>query len=193
LPHKLKMIDQICAGMIVITSMEMIHRDLATRNILVFAFYASNPAATRVKITDFGLSVDRHYQTHAYGAQNEDVPIRWMPPEALKKRRLTEKRDISAFAVTAWEVLTDGEVPYGFIASTEAVAERVCVRELVDFPHKRALHRGLLIQNRLMPWKPSIPRSLSPRRTCIPTTPPPPPPASSSPLPAPPSPPPCPS
>ena len=38
LPHKLKMIDQICAVMIVITSMEMIHRDLSTRNMLSWPF-----------------------------------------------------------------------------------------------------------------------------------------------------------
>jgi len=105
LPHKLKMLEQICAGMIAIVSWALIHRDLATRNILVFAFDASNPAATRVKITDFGLSVDRHYQTHAYGAQNEDVPFRWMPPEALRKRRFSEKSDVWAFGVTAWEEL----------------------------------------------------------------------------------------
>lgn len=118
LPHKLKMLEQICAGMIAIVTLKLIHRDLATRNILVFAFDANNPAATRVKITDFGLTVNRHYQTHAYGAQNEDVPFRWMPPEALRRRRFTEKSDVWAFGVTAWELLTGGEVPYGFIAST---------------------------------------------------------------------------
>jgi serine/threonine protein kinase len=134
LPHKLKMLAQVCSGMIAISGMAMIHRDLATRNILVFAFEASIPAATRVKITDFGLSVDRLYQTHAYGAQNEDVPFRWMPPEALKKRRFSEKSDVWAFGVTAWELLTDGEVPYGFIASNEAVAERVCGGERLTRP-----------------------------------------------------------
>ena len=103
----------------------LIHRDLATRNVLVFAFDKDNPAATRVKITDFGLAVDRLYQTHAYGAQNEDVPFRWMPPEALKKRRFSEKSDVWAYGVTAWELLTDGEVPFAFISSNEAVAELV--------------------------------------------------------------------
>ena len=134
LQHKLKMLEQICAGMIAIVALLLIHRDLAARNILVFAFDASNPSATRVKITDFGLSVDRLYQTHAYGAQNEDVPFRWMPPEALRKRRFTEKSDVWAFGVTAWELFTDGEVPYGFIASNEAVAERVCAGERLTRP-----------------------------------------------------------
>jgi ubiquitin len=132
--HKLKMLEQICAGMVAISGAGMIHRDLATRNILVFVFDASDPAATRVKITDFGLSVDRLYQTHAYGAQNEDVPFRWMPPEALKKRRFTEKSDVWAFGVTAWELLTDGEVPFAFIASNEAIAEKVCSGERLTRP-----------------------------------------------------------
>ena len=79
--HKLKMLEQICAGMVALSGAGMVHRDLATRNILVFAFDAHDPAATVVKITDFGLAVDRHYQTHAT-VQGEAVPFRWMSPEA---------------------------------------------------------------------------------------------------------------
>jgi hypothetical protein len=80
LPHKLKMLAQVCSGMIAISGMAMIHRDLATRNILVFAFEASIPAATRVKITDFGLSVDRLYQTHAYCSQTARCLMASSPP-----------------------------------------------------------------------------------------------------------------
>jgi Eph receptor A1 len=57
-----------------------------------------------------------------------------MQLEAIKKRRFTEKRDVWAFGVTAWELLTDGEVPYGFITSTEAVAERLCGGERLTRP-----------------------------------------------------------
>ncbi len=46
LQHKLKMLAQVCSGMIAISGMSMIHHDLATRNILVFAFDESNPDAT---------------------------------------------------------------------------------------------------------------------------------------------------
>ena len=134
LPHKLKMLEQICAGMVAISGAGMIHRDLATRNILVFVFDASDPAATRVKITDFGLSMDRLYQTHAYGAQGEAVPFRWMSPEALQRRRFSEKSDVWAFGVTAWELLTGGQIPFAFIASNEAVAERVCGGERLTRP-----------------------------------------------------------
>jgi hypothetical protein len=39
-----------------------------------------------------------------------------------------------AFGVTAWELLTDGEVPFAFIASNEAIAERVCGGERLTRP-----------------------------------------------------------
>ena len=131
--HKLKMLEQICAGMVALSGAGMVHRDLATRNILVFAFDAHDPAATVVKITDFGLAVDRHYQTHAT-VQGEAVPFRWMSPEALQRRRFSEKSDVWAFGVTAWELLTGGQIPFAFIASNEAVAQRVCGGERLTRP-----------------------------------------------------------
>eukprot|EP00900_Chrysochromulina_parva_P014236 jgi/Chrpa1/22813/Chrysochromulina_OHIO_Genome00009326-RA len=120
--HKLKMLEQICAGMVALSGAGMVHRDLAARNILVFAFDAHDPAATVVKITDFGL------------VQGEAVPFRWMPPEALQRRRFSEKSDVWAFGVTAWELLTGGQIPFAFIAFTEAVAERVCGGERLKRP-----------------------------------------------------------
>ena len=35
----------------------MVHRDLAARNVLVFNFDPADPKATRVKVSDFGLTV----------------------------------------------------------------------------------------------------------------------------------------
>ena len=133
LPHKLTMMQQACGGMIALSGAGMVHRDLATRNILVFAFDANDPAATVVKITDFGLAVERLYQTHAT-VQGDHVPFRWMPPEALRRRRFSEKSDVWAFGVTAWELLTGGDVPYALIGSNEAVGKRVIGGERLPRP-----------------------------------------------------------
>ena len=54
------------------------------------------------------------------------VPFRWMPPESLLRRRFSEASDIWSFGVTAWELLSGGNLPYAFIGREDEVAERVC-------------------------------------------------------------------
>ena len=88
------------------------HRDLAARNVFVFSFVPDTPHATCVKVGDFGLAMSMYQgETHAYG-QEERLPYRWMAPEALRRRRFSEQSDVWAFGVTAWELLTGGDVPY---------------------------------------------------------------------------------
>ena len=62
------------------------------------------------------------------------VPFRWMPPEALTKRRFSEASDVWAFGVAAWELLTGGQLPYAFVQSDEEVAQRVCSGERLPRP-----------------------------------------------------------
>ena len=118
LGHKTSMVEQIAAGMEALANAGLTHCDLATRNVLVFAFDAGS---VRVKVTDFGLSVQRHYQTHAYGAEGAPAPFRWMPPEALRRRRFSEKSDVWAWGVTAWELLMGGDIPYSHLSTNEQV------------------------------------------------------------------------
>ena len=59
----------------------------------------------------FGLTVDMYAGTHctvAGGAR----PIRYMAPEALRRSKFSEKSDVWAFGVTAWELLSGGDNPY---------------------------------------------------------------------------------
>ena len=44
-----------------------------------------------------------------------------MSPEAILRRRWSEKSDVWAFAVTVWEMFTHGLVPYTFISSDSEV------------------------------------------------------------------------
>lgn len=122
--HKLSIIRQIASAMESLTMSDIVHCDLAIRNVLVFAFDESKPADVLVKIGDFGLSISRYYQTHAY-RQRDTVPLRWMAPETIRKRKWSEKSDVWAFGVTVWELLTDGEIPYCCIGSNEEVGKGV--------------------------------------------------------------------
>lgn len=88
---------QVCEGMEFLAAEKLIHRDLAARNVLVFAFDAVNPNRVRVKVSDYGLAkiAASYYSKNSVEAA---VPIRWMPPEALRTRgaKWSEKSDVSS-------------------------------------------------------------------------------------------------
>lgn len=63
-----------------------------------------------MKLTDFGLT--KEVGRGAYYGGNTDLPVLWMAPEALQRRKFSEATDVWAFGVTIWELLTDGSFPY---------------------------------------------------------------------------------
>ena len=61
-----------------------------------------------VKVCDFGLTVSTYGATHRT-IQSSAMPVRYMPPEALRRSRYSEKSDVWAYGVTAFELLSAGE------------------------------------------------------------------------------------
>ena len=53
------------------------------------------------------------------------APRRYMAPEALSRGRYSEKSDVWAFGVLAWELLTCGYIPYHSIADDDRVIAHV--------------------------------------------------------------------
>jgi serine/threonine protein kinase len=79
----------------------VIHRDLATRNVLAFTFSRNQTKDVEVKLTDFGLS-------SAVGISEGDegtAPERWMAPETLSANpQFSEMSDVWSFGVLMWEL-----------------------------------------------------------------------------------------
>eukprot|EP00035_Acanthoeca_spectabilis_P022653 m.444967 g.444967 ORF g.444967 m.444967 type:complete len:692 (+) comp19172_c0_seq1:125-2200(+) len=118
---------QICIAMDFLESKRVVHRDLATRNVLLKTKY-------HCKISDFGLSrtlrADENYYTSTTGGK---WPIKWYAPESVNYGKFTAKSDVFSFGVTMWEIYSQAREPWGDLSMSE-VLERLNRGDRLECP-----------------------------------------------------------
>jgi len=119
-PRLIQFAKQICSGMSHIHKENLLHCDLACRNVLVA------PQGTRkhvLKITDFGLA--RISSAGIYDAKEEaKFPIRWTAPEVLTKFKVSRASDVWSFGVVMWEMI-EAKTPW-YDKQNSEVLDLVC-------------------------------------------------------------------
>ncbi|KAL2589818.1 hypothetical protein AAZV13_13G253100 [Glycine max] len=95
--RRLRMLRDICKGLMCIHRMKVVHRDLKSANCLVNKHWT-------VKICDFGLS--RIMTESPMRDSSSAGTPEWMAPELIRNEPFTEKCDIFSLGVIMWELCT---------------------------------------------------------------------------------------
>ncbi|XP_037305384.2 protein tyrosine kinase 2 beta, b [Pungitius pungitius] len=104
---------QICKALVYLAGANVVHRDIAVRNILV-------ASADCVKLGDFGLSRYIEHEEY-YKASVTRLPIKWMAPESINFRRFTTASDVWMFAVCMWEIMSCGQQPFFWLENRDVI------------------------------------------------------------------------
>ncbi|KAM4843352.1 LOW QUALITY PROTEIN: non-receptor tyrosine-protein kinase TNK1 [Thomomys bottae] len=97
---------QLAGAMAYLGTRGLVHRDLATRNLLL-----ASPQT--IKVADFGLvrPLGGAHGRYVMGGPRP-IPYAWCAPESLRSGAFSSASDVWMFGVTLWEMFSGGEEPW---------------------------------------------------------------------------------
>jgi len=104
---------------------EIIHQDLATRNILL-------KKGKIAAINDFGMTKIKSIKEEILVTNQEIGPIRWMSPESLQNQEYSTKSDIFSYGVVLYEIVSR-KIPFEGLTLI-AVSHKILLGERMEIP-----------------------------------------------------------
>lgn len=87
-----------------LASLNIVHRDLACRNVLI-------GEGKIVKVSDFGMSRMVKVDNPVYvKTSHGNLPRKWMAIESLQDYEFTTASDVWSFGIVLWEIATLGNI-----------------------------------------------------------------------------------
>ncbi|PRP75484.1 tyrosine-protein kinase FRK-like [Planoprotostelium fungivorum] len=141
LEDKIRFMKEIALGMLHLHKEKIIHRDLATRNVLLNHHLEAKVRETLVihahlmEVADFGLSRVQENTSVSGMTQTTTGPIKWMAPEAIRYLKYSTKSDVFSYGVVLWEII-EATDPWGEATAMDVAIRVTTKKERLPIPNE---------------------------------------------------------
>eukprot|EP01119_Soliformovum_irregulare_P018069 TRINITY_DN5478_c0_g1_i3.p1 TRINITY_DN5478_c0_g1~~TRINITY_DN5478_c0_g1_i3.p1 ORF type:complete len:691 (-),score=199.18 TRINITY_DN5478_c0_g1_i3:164-2104(-) len=117
-----KISNDVIRGMAHLHAENIVHCDLAARNLLV----SLKGSEFTIKISDLGMSVTVPSDDGTVAIRDTTkLPVRWSAPEVLIESKVCKASDVWSFGVTMWEI-AENKIPF-FTLQNKEIKQKICV------------------------------------------------------------------